>query len=872
MSYIETSDSHSQSSTTTNNKRKLLPLLPNNVKKSKLDSNIDIINTDTDTDTDNNNILTIPPIANVANNDTRFAKIINPSNICLNCSPDQPKPRHLKSCSRCRKHKTKCNFMETAPYACTSCAKKGVICELEIVIPIKRSNIIKNLSNDIQNLKNLVDDLIIKDNYLKSLCQKKGIKVDGLVNIDICKRNLDVDDLISDNENEIENENENENEDEIEIENDNDNVYDYEHEYEHNENLIVERNEKNRTININKNKTKNNNKNKDINKDINKIKNGNKYNANTNMNIKDNADIYNSINNILSKFENVITPPHSNTISPNLSDNEHYHENDHDSIHQKGCCAHHDIYTLNDCCYLSYPEISQIFSEFNKNYLPFVPILDPIDSFDDLFNSNKLLFWSIVYIISKNTDIYTKYIIKEVLNFTKEELPSSTLSPSTFPDPYDSIVPIILLSCFPTKMNSTKYDIDDELDTCIFQWLQICKSKCSNFNYIQKYIDDHENNNYKKNIWCVLFILGNFYGFRLGLKWVQPLDFILEESMDKTSYLGQLLNATILLSKLLDHFVFTSSGSQSEISNIHNDYLLIKSLSNWKFKLERLRSNLKMQDALLKSNLLISLDFLELVFNLFDPQLNLDKSYQIINNFNTNLNNIPSSSILKCPIFLKISLEFVSLILTKISYSPHILKNMKNADLYINLFNKLIPFVEFNDTRLVFNTLMDFDSSIKLDSSLLNIFQMSSFKEKLMPGLIKDLQKLNSKFKSITLNSNRLSKIENSFKSFNLDFNSYKKSFTSFRNHVDLVIIYSNEILELCNSDNELRNGSLSTSSIISNDDAQSIITATTATTTTTTTTIDELLDSSVIMTLPNQDSKPQVDDLDLFDPVTFLS
>lgn len=119
-----------------------------------------------------------------------LARIINPLNLNLSYLPsNHSNLKHLKSCSRCRKHKTKCNYIDVAPYSCSSCAKRGLVCELEVVVPVKRSNIIKNLSNDIENLKKLVNDLIEKDLYLKSLCREKGIKVPGLINnIDSCSR------------------------------------------------------------------------------------------------------------------------------------------------------------------------------------------------------------------------------------------------------------------------------------------------------------------------------------------------------------------------------------------------------------------------------------------------------------------------------------------------------------------------------------------------------------------------------------------------------------------------------------------------------------------------------------------------------------
>lgn len=97
---------------------------------------------------------------------------------------DNSRPRQLKSCSRCRKHKTKCDFVDTRPHPCTSCAKKGIECELEVVIPVKRSNILKSLNENIEQLKNSVEFLAHKEITLKQMLSDRGIEVYGLVDVD----------------------------------------------------------------------------------------------------------------------------------------------------------------------------------------------------------------------------------------------------------------------------------------------------------------------------------------------------------------------------------------------------------------------------------------------------------------------------------------------------------------------------------------------------------------------------------------------------------------------------------------------------------------------------------------------------------------
>lgn len=96
---------------------------------------------------------------------------------------DQPRPKRLRSCARCRKHKIKCDYSDTSPHPCSSCAKRGVTCELEIVIPVKRSNIIKRLARDVDDLKRLVDEMVDRESRLKRLCTERHIEVKGLADL-----------------------------------------------------------------------------------------------------------------------------------------------------------------------------------------------------------------------------------------------------------------------------------------------------------------------------------------------------------------------------------------------------------------------------------------------------------------------------------------------------------------------------------------------------------------------------------------------------------------------------------------------------------------------------------------------------------------
>lgn len=107
-----------------------------------------------------------------------------------------PTKKQLRSCMRCRQHKIKCNYSETSPDSCTSCQKRQTDCKIQPLIPVRRSNIIKKLSNDVNSLKAMVDFLIKREEKLKNFCSDSGIKLDGLLEINDYDSNYVIDSII----------------------------------------------------------------------------------------------------------------------------------------------------------------------------------------------------------------------------------------------------------------------------------------------------------------------------------------------------------------------------------------------------------------------------------------------------------------------------------------------------------------------------------------------------------------------------------------------------------------------------------------------------------------------------------------------------
>lgn len=83
----------------------------------------------------------------------------------------------LKSCVRCRQHKTKCDAEKTNPLACSNCSKRNIQCTLDIII--KKSDrshqeLVEKLTVDISYFKTKLDGLIDRNTMLFNSLAKKN--------------------------------------------------------------------------------------------------------------------------------------------------------------------------------------------------------------------------------------------------------------------------------------------------------------------------------------------------------------------------------------------------------------------------------------------------------------------------------------------------------------------------------------------------------------------------------------------------------------------------------------------------------------------------------------------------------------------------
>lgn len=66
----------------------------------------------------------------------------------------------LRSCTRCRKNKVKCDSANTRPGPCTACSKRGLVCTLDYVVPPRRSDELKKLHHSVSCVKGSVERLL----------------------------------------------------------------------------------------------------------------------------------------------------------------------------------------------------------------------------------------------------------------------------------------------------------------------------------------------------------------------------------------------------------------------------------------------------------------------------------------------------------------------------------------------------------------------------------------------------------------------------------------------------------------------------------------------------------------------------------------
>ncbi|EEQ40673.1 Fungal Zn(2)-Cys(6) binuclear cluster domain family protein [Clavispora lusitaniae] len=84
--------------------------------------------------------------------------------------------RVLKSCTRCRSSKIRCDAMLTQPWPCTFCSKRSFVCMLDVSQPAKREyDVTERLVADVRDLHHRLDRLVLKKTRLvQQLLSRQG--------------------------------------------------------------------------------------------------------------------------------------------------------------------------------------------------------------------------------------------------------------------------------------------------------------------------------------------------------------------------------------------------------------------------------------------------------------------------------------------------------------------------------------------------------------------------------------------------------------------------------------------------------------------------------------------------------------------------
>lgn len=644
---------------------------------------------------------------------------------------DQPKPRHLKSCARCRKHKTKCNYSETAPNPCSSCASRGLTCELEIVIPLKRSNIIRNLTTDVTDLQSAVDKLLLRDSYLKNLCKEKSIEVEGLTDFkDIHKTQIDP----------------------VKKEPSFSSLFPSQLDQKL-EGIITP------PLSDNSIEFRDGSVSSSIKSDL----TDDLVSGSFSVGFHDSSD------------ESTTTAPPSEQMTPPNEDIE------------RTKLAQMQMFRIRNVCSYNMLSIDRFFGIFNQRMLPYVPIIGEIKSPLAVYNSSRLLFWTIVYVVSANSRIESDFIKGELIKKCWLETPHDI----------SIIQTIIILASFPVSRVGNFRD-SDNFDTYIFRQLEFAKDFSSQIGlgrstqfsgeFSRRTQGYQLKDEYRYNIWSLLFILGNLYGFKLGMRWDFKVDYIIESCRHTKSYIGRLLNIVLLQSRMMDQLI-SDSNFPSDTGYERPDKARYLEASIALCKTELQKYKLKETDI----NILVLISMFELSIQLFvstdEGACNNKRIFELCKDSYSLLSAI---NISRAPVYVQMDLELISLVLMKISLAPNTTITL-DTKLLVSVFKSLAATNEFGDTRIIANLLMEVQSSFKLDSRAIRFGDFTSFKSQFIEGLLDDLKKTVNDY---SYGKGNLRKLKSFIRSKKLNFSKYRDNIEKFNRDVDLIGLYSNVLLD----------------------------------------------------------------------------
>lgn len=88
--------------------------------------------------------------------------------------------RVLKTCSRCRQHKTRCDAVATHPGPCSHCLKKNAFCTLEVLTtkPDRGADMLEELSDEVDSVKKMLEAMTDrKQKLIEALVKRRNAGV-----------------------------------------------------------------------------------------------------------------------------------------------------------------------------------------------------------------------------------------------------------------------------------------------------------------------------------------------------------------------------------------------------------------------------------------------------------------------------------------------------------------------------------------------------------------------------------------------------------------------------------------------------------------------------------------------------------------------
>lgn len=333
----------------------------------------------------------------------------------------------------------------------------------------------------------------------------------------------------------------------------------------------------------------------------------------------------------------------------------------------------------------NFSDIKAFLSCFNCDFLPYVPIINPVRSPTKLYHKSKLLFWTIVAISLPRNDAQ---LYSQLSQYVKELVIEKCWLNT--PRSICVIESLLFLSIWPLA--------DDDAS---FKYVELAKSLCLQLgiNRGSRYLNEFSRNKdiefikygpgeckeelLRSRIWCYIYIINNQWCAHLGIPCYHQLDYLMENSEDG-GVVETFLSISIIYSKMIDQL-----GKNYQSSNgLVGAPAVETSIYSWEaLLLQREAEILRKVDANMYKAAKVQLNwcFLLLCVFTFFPGVSRDfqikyvnmaveKSIEIVS-LSTDL--LRNRNVLQLPIFIRHACELSSYICVRAQMTPFVQREME---------------------------------------------------------------------------------------------------------------------------------------------------------------------------------------------------